>query len=186
MTKPNLYALRPMADADLERVLAWRNSERVRSCMFSDQLIPLEQHRAWWERAKTSPTSVHLIFEKEGVPMGVVNFTAIDRQNGRCSWGFYVGPENTPRGTGTLMGLLAIDYAFGTLGMRKICAEVIGFNTASLGYHRKLGFLQEGRLARHVLRGNGYEDVVLFALFAEDWPEARQPLSQYLVQEEER
>lgn len=175
-----------MTDGDLECVLAWRNSERVRSCMFSDQVIPLEQHRAWWERAKNSPSSVHLLFEKDGVPLGVVNFTGIDAQNGRCSWGFYVGEETAPRGTGTVMGILALDFAFGSLGMRKICAEVIGFNSASLGYHHKLGFIQEGRLARHVLRGDRYEDVVLFALFAEDWPKARRPLLPYLEQEEER
>lgn len=181
MSVPKRFELRPMADSDLERVLAWRNSERVRSCMFSDELIALADHRAWWERAKTSSTSVHLIFEVDGVPMGVVNFTGIDRRNGRCSWGFYVGAEDAPRGTGTIMGILALDHAFESLGMRKICAEVIGFNTASLGYHRKLGFAQEGCLVRHVLRGSGYEDVVLFALFAEDWPEARRPLTQYLA-----
>lgn len=175
------YALRPMTDTDLDRVLAWRNSERVRSCMFSEQLIAPEEHLAWWERAKSSPTSVHLIFEVSGAPQGVVNFTSIDHRDSRCFWGFYIGAEDAPRGTGTIMGILALDYAFRTLGIRKVCAEVIGFNTASLGYHRKLGFAQEGCLTRQVLRGSRYEDVLLFALFAEDWSEARGSLVQFLA-----
>lgn len=172
------YQIRPMTQEDLSRVLAWRNSERVRSCMFSDQPIVLMDHLAWWERARANTLAKHLIFEVDGMPMGVVNFTGIDRQDGRCDWGFYLGESNAPKGTGTFMGVLALDHAFGALGIRKVCAEVIGFNVASLGYHRKLGFKEEGRRVRHRLRADRLEDVVLFAMFAEDWPDARKQLQE--------
>ncbi|HEY9857801.1 MAG TPA: UDP-4-amino-4,6-dideoxy-N-acetyl-beta-L-altrosamine N-acetyltransferase [Stenomitos sp.] len=167
------YLLRPMADSDLERVLAWRNSERIRTCMFTDQPIALEAHRAWWDRAKSNPQAEHLVFERDGLPLGVVNVTQIDRHHGRCSWGFYIGEAEAPRGSGTVMGILALDHIFHRLGVRKLCAEVLGSNAASLGYHLKLGFKQEGRLVRHVLKGDRYEDVVLFAHFAADWAAAR-------------
>ena len=177
MSLPERYALRPMTEADLPQVLAWRNSERVRQCMFTDRAITWEEHRAWWERTHASSSASHRIFEQDGMPVGVVNFTEVDRVSGTCEWGFYVGPADAPRGSGTRMGVLALDHAFGPLGVRKVCARVLGANAVSHAYHRKLGFVEEGRLQRQVRRNHAFEDVLLYALFAEDWTQARSRLA---------
>lgn len=168
--------LRPMRHDDLALVLEWRNSDRVRSCMYSQTLITPEAHAAWWERAQANPTSEHLVFEANEKPLGVVNLTDIDRANGRCDWGFYIGAPDAPSGSGTLMGVLALDRVFATLGLRKVSAEVLDFNAPSLRYHLKLGFVEEGRRLRHFRQGERFVDVILLALFEEDWARARQAL----------
>jgi RimJ/RimL family protein N-acetyltransferase len=95
-----------------------------------------------------------------------VNFTPPDK-NKNSYWGFYLGKQDLPKGTGTMMGQLAIELAFNQLKIRKLCAEVVVFNQISLHFHKKLGFREEGVFARHVLINGNYEDVVCFALFKE-------------------
>ncbi len=54
--------LRQMNEADLEMVLAWRNSDRVRLSMFSPHVINKEEHRNWYFNLDFN-TCRYLVFE---------------------------------------------------------------------------------------------------------------------------
>jgi UDP-4-amino-4,6-dideoxy-N-acetyl-beta-L-altrosamine N-acetyltransferase len=161
--------LREMLLNDLAQVLDWRNSERVSKYMLTDQVITMEEHQNWFVNLKNETKSKHLIFEYQGVSSGVVNFTNIDYRNHKCNWGFYLGNEYLPSGTGTIMGSLAIQYAFEVLNIRKLCAEVLVFNEGSISLHLKLGFVEEGRHIKHVLNKGVYVDVLCFGFINEQF-----------------
>jgi len=161
--------LRPIEEHDLDMVLTWRNSERVRSHMYTDHIITLDEHRSWFKRARQADFPPILIFEYIGRPIGLKSFSQIDSYNNRCHWGFYLGETELPRGCGTAMGFLALEYIFEQQHFRKLCAEAFAFNEGSVKYHTRLGFLQEGRFVKHVLKNNCYEDIISFAIFQEDW-----------------
>jgi len=169
--------LRPIAESDLDIILSWRNSERIRSVMFSNHVISSDEHRSWFESLNKKDASVFLLFEYERKPAGLVYFTDIDRANGTCYWGFYLGSEDLPAGTGSLLGVLGIDYAFEQLRMRKICGKTFAYNTGGVKFHRKLGFHQEGRLVKHFQKNGKFEDVIFFSLFKEDWDRDKNELS---------
>ncbi|MCY9665092.1 UDP-4-amino-4,6-dideoxy-N-acetyl-beta-L-altrosamine N-acetyltransferase [Paenibacillus alginolyticus] len=165
----NEYKLRPMRESDLMIVLQWRNSDRIRINMYSDEIITWENHCAWFSRILNNLAHRYYIFELKQVPIGVVNFTDIGLTHNRCNWGFYLGETDVPRGSGTVMGIHALTEAFEHLNLRKVCAEVFAYNEASLRYHTRLGFTQEGYLERHVWKNSKYEDLVLFACFSDQW-----------------
>jgi UDP-4-amino-4,6-dideoxy-N-acetyl-beta-L-altrosamine N-acetyltransferase len=170
------YKLRPMLEADLSVVFDWRNSERIRANMYSDELISWDNHCRWFSRIQSDESCSHYIVEYMEEPVGVVNFTDINHVHHTCNWGFYIGDENAPRGSGTALGILALTEAFERLNMRKVCGEVFSFNEASIRFHQKLGFKQEGYLAEHVMKSGQYEDIVLFAHFSEPWQVAKEKL----------
>lgn len=165
----NNYRLRRIEERDLEKVLKWRNSERIRSNMYNDHIITIDEHIAWYKRVEQESNNSYMIFELCEHPVGVVNFTNLDKVNRKCLWGFYLGEENVPCGTGMIMGHLGLTYAFSNLKVRKVCGEVFAFNLSSINFHKRLGFVEEGRLVKHVLKNGRYEDIILFALFEEDW-----------------
>ncbi len=136
------YRLRPMREADLALVLGWRNSERVRPFMRSRHEISADEHAAWFAREDGCPDARHMVFECAGGPLGVVNFDEVDRGAGTCEWGFYIGADDAPRGSGVRMGWLALEYAFDRLAVEKVSAEVLPTNARSLDYHEKLGFVE--------------------------------------------
>lgn len=175
MTSPDIL-LRPVEERDLELLLSWRNSERIRANMYTDHVITWEEHRSWFERLTRDKESFAFVFEAEGRPLGVVNLNHMDRANNRCHWGFYLGETDAPKGSGTRMAYLALRHVFEELKLHKVIGEALAFNSASIAYHEKLGFSREGQLVEHVFRDGSYVDVICFALLSRDWPRVKASL----------
>ncbi len=161
-----------LEEKDLAMVFGWRNSDRVRSNMFNDQIITMDEHLAWYSRLQQAKNDVCLIFEWQCNPVGVMNFVDRDLERHSCHWGFYLGPESLPRGIGTAMGYLGIEYAFDKLGVDRLIGEVLVFNMASIRFHNRLGFRNDGPVKNS--RGPGcYEEAIAFSLLKSDWSAIR-------------
>ena len=169
--------LRPLTEADLSLVRKWRNSARIRAVMYSDHIITPDEHRKWFRKIRNGRGAVYLVFEFAGHPAGMVYFTDRDAENGTCAWGFYLGETGLPRGTGTMMGVLGLEYAFKTLKIRKLFGETFAFNKASIRFFRRLGFVKEAYFRQHVMKKNRFEDVVVFSLLAREWKNNRKNLA---------
>lgn len=170
------FSLRPIEESDLLKVLEWRNSEWIRANMYTDHIISIDEHSAWLERINKDETPTFMIFEFQWKPIGVVNVTQIDNRNNKCHWGFYMGEIGVPRGCGAIMGFMGLEYFFEKLNIRKICSEVFAFNKASIKYHKKLGFREEGYFLKHILKNGDYEDIVVFALLKDEWLKSKSEL----------
>ncbi|OPX88181.1 MAG: hypothetical protein A4E53_02127 [Pelotomaculum sp. PtaB.Bin104] len=160
--------LRPMQEFDLDRVLQWRNSDRIRANMFSDHIISEEEHLQWFKQLKKEQNA-YLVFQFNDRPVGLVYFTDIDRYNNKCFWGFYLGETGLPQGAGLLMGYWGLEFVFNDLKIRKLCSEVFAFNTASIKYHKKLGFIEEVLLVKHREKAGQYVDTFIFSLSNDIW-----------------
>jgi UDP-4-amino-4,6-dideoxy-N-acetyl-beta-L-altrosamine N-acetyltransferase len=179
----DFFNLRPMTEDDLRTVWAWRNSSRIRSVSFTDHEITWEEHLAWYERSKNDDSIQPMLFERGGTPTGVVTFTGIDRQTGRAEWGFYIGDQTAPKSTARIMGLLALDYAFGEVELRTLIGQSFVSNQASVRYHRQLGFRDiEGEGGRFE-KGGEMLDVLRLELTAQRWRDLRPSLEQKLFPE---
>lgn len=178
-----IYRLRNVTPADKDLIRHWRNSDRIRAVMRSDRPIGREEHDRWFGELMQRKDRLFFVFEKLGKPLGIMQFTNVSREDGTCSWGFYLGEKNLPRGTGTYLACLGLMQAFDIEGFRKVCAEVLSGNLASYRLHKKMGFRLEGCLRRHVKRGGGYEDVFLFAIFKEDWDRRKAAVASRLARE---
>lgn len=167
-----LGALRPLADADLQMVLKWRNRPAVRANMYTQHEITLAEHTAWWTRTKDRKSDRYFIFESASQPCGLVSFNELNLDTKTSFWAFYAAPD-APKGSGTRMEFLALDYYFQALQMRKLSCEVLAFNKPVLNLHRKFGFQQEGCFTQHALVDGSYIDVHRLALFADRWQKDR-------------
>lgn len=161
------HRLRPMTEADLEMVLLWRNHSEVRRYMYTTHEISLEEHRNWFSRVSRESTVNLKIYELLGQACGYVNIT-----RGRCAevaeWGFYLAPD-APRGAGRSLGKHALNFAFNELNLHKVCGQALGFNERSIGFHKRLGFTEEGCLRDQHFDGTAFHDVVCFGLLENEW-----------------
>lgn len=169
MADINDYKLENLGQEHKSLVLEWRNAGHIRPFMNHAEPIPLDEHYRWLNSAeKDASKLVKLCFYQEQ-PIGLVQFSQINFTNQTCEWGFYIGDQACPRGSGKIMGILALDLIFKERQMRKVGAQILDFNQKSLSYHRRLGFVEEGRLCKQILRNQQYTDVVLMAIFREQW-----------------
>ena len=173
--------VRLIKEDDLPMVLSWRNSERISRNMFSSHLISMEEHQRWFAGLNAG-RQVCLIFELNRRPVGVVNAIDIDQEDNKCSWGFYVGEPGMPKGTGLLMGYHGLQYIFEEMDIRKLCSKAFSFNESSIKYHKKLGFREEGLLLKDCKKNDEYEDVVVLALFKDQWQQQREEIVKILME----
>lgn len=131
---------------DRHRLLGWRNSPHVRNVMLSTAEISAEKHNGWFHRVLLDQRSRYLVFEFDAHPVGLVYFTGIDNVRQDCRWGLYLGEEGLPKGLGTAMGALSLDWIFDNERVNTVFAEVIAGNARSLAFHRKLGFTATNRV----------------------------------------
>lgn len=167
-----LGSLRAINVEELELMLSWRNSPSVRENMYTRHEISLEEHLAWWARLGVREDQAYFMYEADGRPLGVVAFTGVDRASRNSSWAFYASPD-APKGTGSKMEFLALDYAFGTLGLHKLYCEVLAFNAAVVKLHRKFGFTEEGIFREQHLVDDQYVDVHRLGILAVEWADKR-------------
>lgn len=167
-----LGILRNIQPKELELMLFWRNSPSVRNNMYTRHEISLPEHLAWWEQVKDRSDQYYFMYERHGVLLGVVGFNGIDSVNKNSSWAFYAAPE-APKGTGSRMGFLALEHAFYSMLLHKLCGEALSFNTASINLHQKLGFKVEGILRQQHWLDGAFTDVYRMGLLAHEWNDIR-------------
>jgi [ribosomal protein S5]-alanine N-acetyltransferase len=88
----------------------------------------------------------------------------------RCAEiGYQVHPDHWGRGYGTRIAWLAVDYAFGELGMHRVEATCDPRNTGSVRILGKVGMTHEGTL-RHTMRlRDGWRDSHMFSVLEDEW-----------------
>lgn len=160
-----------MVESDLEIVLAWRNHPEVRRYMCTQHEISAADHARWFAEAMQNPKRRLLIFEVETTLLGFISIHQI-ANGGIADWGFYAAP-NSPKGTGRALGQATLQYAFETVGFRKLCGQVLAFNERSIHLHLALGFQREGTLRQQHFDGQQYHDVICLGLLASEFHLAR-------------
>lgn len=170
------YNLIDISEEYKDMLYRWRNSSHIRKNMYNDHFISIEEHARWFNHVQTNDSHISKLLVYQEQPIGFVNFSNIDQGQQKCSWGFYIGDENAPKGSGKIMAFLALDIIFGELNLQTVCSEVLSFNTRSYIFHQKLGFAEVGRLVEQIYREDRYVDVILMALYKSTWLKSREIL----------
>ena len=155
---------RRMEIADLEMVRSWRNSPEVRSYMFHQNEISIQEHKRWFENKQQDKNHELLIFECAHEPQGFLNLKI--NANSVIEWGFYLAPEAQGQ-LGKLFGEEAIKYCFYQLKASRINGEVLSHNIRSQKFHERLGF--KLNQSSEVTPNQENQSVYCYSLLSEDF-----------------
>lgn len=110
--------------------------------------------------------SIHFIIidKTSDNPSGIISLSDFNWPNRRAMVSIAVMPEFQNTGIGKNATEILIEYAFNTLGLRKICLEVYGFNERAIAMYEKLGFQIEGEFKNHSLKNGEYHTLLYMTL----------------------
>ncbi|MGI9550117.1 MAG: GNAT family N-acetyltransferase, partial [Aurantibacter sp.] len=95
--------------------------------------------------------------------MGLIDLFDFDPKNRRAGIGIVVlQNENRNKGVGSEAISLLSEYAFETLALRQLFANVTEDNEASLHLFKKLGFVEVGIKKDWILSQGSYKNEILF------------------------
>jgi ribosomal-protein-alanine N-acetyltransferase len=111
-----------------------------------------------------------VILRASGELVGVINVSEIVRGAFQSAYlGYYAFVPHAGRGYMTEGLALALRWAFGTVGLHRVEANIQPGNQASRALVRRLGFRREGLSPRYLKIAGRWRDHERWALVAEDW-----------------
>lgn len=178
MPTPEPVFLTPLGIGDAEEMLAALSRNRAFLKPFEparrDSDFTLEGQRDILQRLEegraVGTTYAFAIRTKAGGEIaGSLTLSQVFRKNFQsCYLGYWVGEEHNGRGYATRGVELAVDYAFGELGLHRVQANVMTKNPRSARVLEKAGFRKEGRALRYLRIAGRWEDHDMFAVTVED------------------
>ena len=125
--------LRDATIDDTEMLFLWRNSDEIRSMLFSQDVIAFETHKHWLRCGLDSSTKYLFIYE-EAEPCGFAQLDRVSADRKTFEWGFYKAPS-APQGVGERMLRELLHHVFQSIGAQEVIGKVLTFNTVSMNLH---------------------------------------------------
>ena len=101
--------------------------------------------------------------------LGFVDVWEADRRNGVFRTGIKMVDGNAGKGFATRAYKRVLEYYFYELRYQKCSVYIYEFNGASLRFHKKFWFTEEGRLRREYYSGGQYYDSILLGLTIDEF-----------------
>jgi RimJ/RimL family protein N-acetyltransferase len=161
--------LRAWEQQDVAVLLAAGRDELVSRYRYS---LPRTEDaaRSWitaTEAQRVSGERLELAITEHSTPAGAVTLAEIAHGNAMVR--YWLLPEARGRGVATRAVRLLAGWAFSTLGLGRLAAFIEFESRASAAVLERCGFVEEGRLRRHMTSQDGERvDTLLFGLLPEE------------------
>ena len=138
MKNINIVPFYELNEEDKLLILNWRNNDKVRKWMYGSEIIEKKHHLKFIEDLKTTQGKQYFLVFKDMKKIGVIYFIDIDIENGCSKFGLYANPDL--KGVGDILMNIVCRYAYKTLGLRRLVAEVFSNNVKAENLYSRFGF----------------------------------------------
>jgi [ribosomal protein S5]-alanine N-acetyltransferase len=128
------------------------------------------RHRREWKRGQALAMTI-APRENDARILGRIALGGVLRGAFRNAYlGYWIDEGHQGRGLTTEAVRAATTFAFSSAGLHRVQAAVMPRNAASIRVLAKAGYRQEGLAQRYLCIAGTWEDHILFAVTAEEWP----------------
>ena len=164
--------LRRMTWEDTDNIVAWRNSEAVKSRFLYRETFTRQGHENWIRSMIETGKVVQTVICDLGTdqPLGSVYIRDIDRKNRKVEYGIFIGEESARgRGVGTAAAKLMLDYCFREEKLHRVFLRVLADNVRAIRSYEKAGFQREAYLRECEFLDGEYRDIVLMGILDREY-----------------
>ena len=161
--------VRLLEEADLPSLLEMNSNAEVTALLPYATWNSLADGNAWYDRMRSieaTGTALQFVVVSKSTNMaiGTCLLFRLEEASARAELGYALGRQYWGQGLMREALTELLGAAFGTMGLRRIEAEVNTRNTASATLLGRLGFTKEGLLRKRWVVKGQTEDVELFGL----------------------
>ncbi len=140
MKNERLVNFTSLSRDEKELILSWRNDDNIRKWMYNKEKIPLKDHLNYIESLKNREDRLYLLVLENDIPVGVIDFTSIDKICKTAEIGLYANPSL--KGKGEILMKNIIKYAFETLNLNSLYANLLFNNDKAFQLYKKFDFYE--------------------------------------------
>ena len=134
-----------------------------------------ERFIAWTHKQRAAGQYVCFAVVPRGsdIAIGLFQVRSLEADFGSAEWGFVIASEFWGTGVFVDGAKLVVQFAFDTIGSRRLEARAAVLNGRGNGALRKIGAVREGVLRKSFIRNGECLDQSLWTILAEEWREAK-------------
>ncbi len=166
------YALRKPEPGDVEALYRQKNDPEVSAPLGAFSTGYSRSDLVRWVEFHNRATDelLFVIADGQDAPVGHVGLYRIDHRVGQAELGILIGERSLwGKGLGGACSKWMVEYGFRELNLRRVYLEVLETNRRAQDLYARLGFVVEGRLRQHQLKGGCHVDVILMGLLREEY-----------------
>ena len=175
------FTLRELRIEDAPSLLAMLTTEEVARFISPPPTTVegFERFIAWTRREREAGTYVCFAVVPEGLDsaVGIFQIRALGPTFETAEWGFALGQAFWGTGVFAQAAPTVVDFAIGTLGVRRLEARSAVANGRGNGALQKIGAIREGVLRKSFLKDGQYYDQVLWSIVADEWRFMHEPVA---------
>jgi RimJ/RimL family protein N-acetyltransferase len=177
MLKGNKVILRALKREDLERQWQFNNDIEIEVIGGGDPPEPQSLARLeadFDENAnKGGRDGTNFAIEADGIYIGLCGLFHFDQVAHTCELGIGIGDRAYwGHGYGRDAVSTLLKYAFRFRNLHKVWLTVNSSNERAIRSYRSCGFVEEGRLRKHVWSDGKYVDLVYMGVLRDEWEKA--------------
>ncbi len=170
--------LRPVTPDDGERIVKWRNTEKVLDHSFSKNIITIESNAEFYRdnvvTGKYKQYIVERIDEEFGVcsyPIGTVYLKDLDHDNHRCELCVFASDDHEWNNDSQSIAIrMLLEIAFEDMKIHKVYTHVFASNDDEVSLMKRAGFFEEAVLREEACNLQGmFVDIVRLAITADQF-----------------
>jgi RimJ/RimL family protein N-acetyltransferase len=147
--------------------IAGPNDKELEQLLESDDLLKfMSETRSY---AVPMPTSITFRVEYNGTLAGEAKIKSIRWFNRKAEVSLYLAPRFRRKGLGKAAMRNLLSYAFLTLDLHRVEAEIYEYNEQSAILAEKLGFVKEGVLREAKFYSGKYYDILRYGLLKKEF-----------------
>ena len=163
------FKLRKVQDQDHDWLVELHNDPIVLKNLTNPLPITLDQHLGWWNGIKNSKSQERLIFEVNDARVGFTKFYNIDSINKNCVLGADIHKDHRGLGYAKTMWSLMLNHCFDDLNLFRASLTTAEYNQIGQKVYKNLGFIEEGRMIKSLLREDVFYDQICMYITREMW-----------------
>ncbi|MBQ3013617.1 MAG: GNAT family N-acetyltransferase [Clostridia bacterium] len=155
---------------DTNDIVRWRNSADVKSNLFSQAELTVEQHTNYFKSNVETGKCHQFIIVADERSVGTAFLKNIDYLTKTAEFGIFIG-ESFARGRGYAAPVteMIVDYGFDKLCLEKITLSVFADNLPAIKAYKKAGFVEEKIRKNAVAQRCGSTDVLIMSITRDKW-----------------
>lgn len=134
-----MFTFREIDTSDAEMILNWRTSPGIAKYMKTEVDHGVLEQEQWIISCRERPDFYHWLIVHQEKPIGYISVSEYNPVAKTASWGFYIGEEEHA-GLGGLVPPFFYRFCFSELGIERIDAEMLYFNTSVIDLHQLHGY----------------------------------------------
>lgn len=165
-----MIRLRKLEEKDVPYMLEWMHDEESKTIFQASFDSMNVQDVIRFVNNSFDEVNQHfaIVNDEDDEYLGTISLKNIDYKNQNAEYAISTRKKSRGTGYNSIASKLLLSYAFDTLKLNRVYLCVLSSNVRAQKFYEKIGFIYEGKFAKHLYQNGEFKDLLWYGVLKEN------------------